>query len=261
MPSLERPDGIQLHWQEVGEGPVVLVANTYYNYPGLYAGLVEELARDHRVVEYDLRGNGRSTRTGPYDLDTDTHDLIALGEALGGVTVAVCTGDGVDRAVRAAAARPDLFPTVVSPAGAPLPRDAYKAGSGLVSSDAVIEGILRLTENDYRAALRTIVESANSEATQQEVRERMERTLEYCPQQAALARARAWVDADSSSEARALGDRLWLLMADTNPWFPMSTLDLFRELLPEAHVQGVEGGPMRRPDITAEVVRRLTGAA
>jgi pimeloyl-ACP methyl ester carboxylesterase len=211
------------------------------------------------VVEYDLRGNGRSTRTGPYDFESDAADLIAVGEALDGAAVAVCTGDGVDRAVRAAAARPELFPAVVCPAGAPLPRKAYSAGSGLISSDAVVEGILRMTGTDYRAALRTIVESSNSQATPVEVRERVERTLEYCPQEAALARARAWVEADSTEQARVLGGRLWLLMADTNPWFPMRTLDLFRELLPEAHVEAVDDGPMSRPDITAEAVRRLSG--
>lgn len=260
MPSLERPDGVEIHWEARGEGPLVLVANNYFNYPGVYAGLVEDLARDHRVVEYDLRGNGRSTRTGPYDVETDAADLTALAEALGGTSVVIGSGDGVNRAVRAATTQEDLFRAVVCPAGAPLPRQAYGAESGLISSDAVVEGILRMAETDYRAAMRTIVESANRDATQDEVRGRLARTLEYCPPESGLSRARDWIDTDSTREARALGARLWLLMAPNNPWFPMGDVDAFRELLPEAHLEAVDDGPVSRPDVTAEAVRRLTGS-
>jgi pimeloyl-ACP methyl ester carboxylesterase len=41
-------------------------------HPRLLAPLQDDLARDHRVVLYHPRGNGDSTRAGPYDLATDS---------------------------------------------------------------------------------------------------------------------------------------------------------------------------------------------
>ena len=59
MPSVERPDGAEIHWQSEGKGPRVLVTHhTLWSYPGVYAELIEDLASDHRVVTYDPRGCG-----------------------------------------------------------------------------------------------------------------------------------------------------------------------------------------------------------
>ena len=44
----------------------------------MFDGLIDDLVTDHRVVTYDLRGSGQSTRQGPYDVDTDAADLAAL---------------------------------------------------------------------------------------------------------------------------------------------------------------------------------------
>ena len=262
MPKLRRPDGVEIHWQEQGEGPLVVFANTFMNYPGVFSGLVEELARDHRVVEYDLRGNGESTRAGPYDMDTDAEDLIALVEELGPPALALATGDGCMRAVKAAAARPGLFEAVVSPAGSPLGRKQFRGESGLMTSDEVVEGILRMTSVDYRAALRSILTSVNSQAGDDEIRERVERTIAYCPQESGVARGSVWLDSDATEEARQLGRRLWILESGTNPWFGSSiTFDRTPVVLPEAQVLPAEDGVISRPDITAGVVRRLTAQA
>jgi pimeloyl-ACP methyl ester carboxylesterase len=240
----------------------VVVANLFFNYPGYYRGLLDDLAADHRVVEYDLRGNGRSTQAGPYDLDTDAADLAALVEAVGAPAIAVTLGDGSMRAAKAARARPDAISAVLSLGGTPVGPGRLGGSEGLMASESVVDGILRMAETDWRAALRSVIESVNPQLSQDQVRERVDRTVDYCPPEAGLARGRAWLDGDATDEARALGAKLWILDSGANPWVPFdAALVRTRELLPEAHIEQVADGPYSRPDLFTAVVRELTRAA
>jgi pimeloyl-ACP methyl ester carboxylesterase len=257
MPLLDRPDGAQIHWYETGEGPRVLIANVLHGYPGMLEGLARDLADDHRVITYDLRGTGRSSRQGPYDPEVDREDLEALLEHLGGVTVAVAIADAVLRVVRIAAARPDLLDVVVAP-GTSVLTSAARGSEALTGSRSVLKAMLTLLEHDYRAAMRSIVESANPDLNEDEMRERVDRIVEHCSHEAAVARTRAWMRDDATDAARALGDRLWVLAHPGNPWFPPELAEQMPELLPEARHEAVADGPMSRPDLTAAVVRRVT---
>jgi pimeloyl-ACP methyl ester carboxylesterase len=261
MPLLRRPDGAEIFWEERGEGPLVVMATQFFGYPELLEGLTDDLVADHRVVTYHLRGTGRSTRTGPYDMPTDAADLCALTDEVEGPAVIVAMGDGANRAVRAAAARPDLVRDVVSPGGNPLGRNATRGTEALAASESVLEALVGLLDTDYRAALRTMVDTANPQLDEESRRERVDRTVDHCPHEAAAPRLRAWIDDDAGDEARALGDRLWILEHGKNPWFPIEVVRQTRELLPEAHVEEVVDGPLSRPDITAAVVRGLTSSA
>ena len=78
MPLLSRPDGVSLAWEEVGDGPSVVLANQFFGVAETFAPLLEDLARDHRVVTYNLRGTGDSTREGPYNAEVDAADLEAV---------------------------------------------------------------------------------------------------------------------------------------------------------------------------------------
>lgn len=95
MPLLSRPDGVDIHWEERGEGPLVVLATQFFGSPDVFGGLIDDLSQDHRVVTYDLRGCGQSTREGPYDVATDAADLAALIENIGGPAVVI--GWGEDR--------------------------------------------------------------------------------------------------------------------------------------------------------------------
>src|SRR5919109_4834608 len=119
MARLERPDGVELHWEKRGEGPLVVMAPYWSGHPGVYEGLVSELARDHHVVTWDARGTGGSTRAGPYDMKTDCADLEAIIEQAGKAAVVICTADGANRGVRVAARRPDLVAAVAALGTAP----------------------------------------------------------------------------------------------------------------------------------------------
>jgi 3-oxoadipate enol-lactonase len=255
---LRRPDGVEIHWEGRGEGPLVVLASQFFGYPETFEGLVHDLARDHRIITYHLRGTGSSSRRGPYDIDQDADDLAALIDELGGPAVIVAVGDGTSRAVKAAALRPDLVSAVVSAGGNPVGRSAAAGTESLVASDSVLDALLGMLETDYRAALRTMLDSANPQLDDDALRDRVNRTVEHCPHEAAAPRLRAWIVDNSIAQAQALGDRLWLLEHGHNPWFPLEVARRTRPLLPEAHIEEVEDGPLTRPDITAAVIRDLT---
>jgi hypothetical protein len=71
---------------------------------------------------------------------------------------------------------------------------------------------------------------------------------------------RSWISDVALEPARALGDRLWILEPGGNPWFPIEVARRSRRLIPDAHIQEVDGGALSRPDITVDVVRALTAA-
>jgi pimeloyl-ACP methyl ester carboxylesterase len=262
MPLLRRPDGVQIHWEEQGEGPLVVLATQFFGSPAVFEDLISNLAADHRVVTYDLRGTGDSTREGPYDVATDAADLAAVIESVGGPALVLGWGDGCNRAVRLAAERPGLVGAIVTPGGNPVGREASQGTDALVDSPSVIEALLGMIETDYRGALRTIVGGANPNLTEEEARQRVDSIVEYCAQDVGAARLRAWIDDDAREAAQAVGNRLWILSneLEDNPWFTPAGLDRTRELLPDVHIEDVEGGAISRPDLTAAIVRRVTAS-
>jgi pimeloyl-ACP methyl ester carboxylesterase len=261
VPFLERPDGALIHWDERGDGPLVVFATHFFGYPGVFESLIADLARDHRVITYDPRGMGQSSSDGSFDMATDVDDLGVLIEEVGGPALLVGMGDGINRAVVLASERPELVTAVLSPGGNPIGRLAAEGTDALVDSPAVLKALVGMMETDYRAALRTMVSSANPQMTEEEARDRVDRVVAYCPQDTGAARLRGWIKSVPLDEARVVGDRLWLLvLKDDNPWFPNDTTARTRELLPEANIEIVDDGPISRPDLTADVIRGITAS-
>lgn len=260
MPQLKRPDGAIIDWQERGEGPLIVMALQFFGGASVFPAMLDELAADHRVVTYDIRGVGASSPEGPYDQETDKQDLIALIEELGGPALLIPVGDGVNRSVRVAAERPELVVAVLSPGGNPVGREAAKDTDGLAGSDSVVEAVTGMVGTDYRGALRALFTNGNPQMTGDQVRDRVQATIDYCPQPVAVERMRNWVDDETGEMARKLGGRLWLLEHGTSPWFPLAIVEPTRRLLPEAQIEIVEDGPISRPDITASYARKILSA-
>ena len=259
MPRLLRPDGVELHWEERGAGPPVVIAPHWAGHPRLTEPLEADLARDHRVVTYHARGAGESTRRGPYDLATDAADLAALVSEAAPGAVIVSNADASHRSILAAV-QPGVEVDAVLTHNEYLPGLARQGtADALAESPAVLRALLQLAETGFRAAVHSLMSSTNPDFGDTEIQRRVEEVVGFTEQDAAVGRLRAWIEDRSVREAAArLADRLWWLITPTNPWFPPDLAPAVRELLPEAHVVTLEEGPFNRPDLTAAVVRRIT---
>lgn len=60
MPTLDRK-GVSIHYEDRGRGPAILLSHGYGATSQMWAGQVEGLGSDHRVLTWDLRGHGRSS--------------------------------------------------------------------------------------------------------------------------------------------------------------------------------------------------------
>ena len=253
---LVRPDGVELYWEQAGDGPGVLICNTFNLAP--VDGLVERLAPARRVLVYESRGLGRSTQQGPYDLATGVDDVEALLEETGPVEVVLGIGDGTHRALRIADARPDLVERVVFTSSA-LGRGESVERIGFAGSTEVLYALMSLLRRDYRSGLRQML--AGSAHDEDEERERLEELVAMIPQDAAIGYLEAWIAAESIDVAQRLGGRVSVLAYPGNAWFPIETYESMREYLTEACFEFVEDGPMTRPDLAAEVLLRVSEPA
>jgi pimeloyl-ACP methyl ester carboxylesterase len=255
MPSLARPDGVQLYWEETGDGPGVLICNTF-NLTSM-DGLVERLSSSRRVITYEQRGLARSSQQGPYDLATGVADAEALLEETGAVEVALGIGDGTHRAIRLADTRPDLVDRVIFTSSA-LGRETGER-SGFAASTEVLSALMGILRRDYRSGLRQMLSgSAKDEA---EERERLEELVAAIPKDAAIGYLEAWIAAESFDVARRLGSRLTALAYPGNAWFPIEMYEGMRDHLTEACFEFVDDGPVTRPDLAAEVLLKVSEPA
>jgi pimeloyl-ACP methyl ester carboxylesterase len=262
VPRLSRPDGVEIYWEERGEGPTVVIAPHAWSIPEIFDELIAALEGDHRLIRYDARGSGDSSRCGPHDMETGAGDLVAVIEEVGAPAVVLGLADAPNRAVRAAAERPDLVSAVVAVASAPVRRAELSSTEALIGSQTVVDAWIEMLATDYRGAMRPLMTAANPQLNEDEVRERIDKQVAYTPHDPLVERLRAWNEDDPSDAARALGDRLWLVTSpDTaGPWFPSIEVidDILRRLLPDANRANIEQGIVSRPDLTADVVRRIT---
>ena len=119
--SVERPDGIRIAYEVFGSGDPTLVflPSAPIIHSRQWKGQVPYLSRHYRVVTYDGRGNGRSSRpteSSEYEEDRIVGDLEAVLEATEterAVLVGLC-GDGVLRSFEFAAAQPQRVLGIVA---------------------------------------------------------------------------------------------------------------------------------------------------
>lgn len=264
MPEVTRPDGVAIHWEAVGEGPTVVLTPAVFGNSEMFGEFVDDLSADHKVVRYDARGTGESSRVGPHDLDTGAGDLAAVVEAVGAPAVLVSFIDASNRAVRVGVGRPELALAVVCGGAPPISRKALQGTDAMAGSDTVVDTFLDMVESYYASALRQVAADANPQATEDQIRDRVEKQLEYCPQEVAAERLRAWMADDALEQSRALGERLVLLSwpGGGRPWFPeQEDMErLIAELVPEARFHKLEDGLVSRPDLGAGIVREITAA-
>ncbi len=168
MPKVTLSQGARLHYQQVGEGPeLVLIHGLTGNLAVWHLKMVPLLWDDFRVLTYDLRGHGYSDMTpSGYTCDDMAGDLLELLDALE-IERAALVGHsfGADISLYFAAAHPERVQHVVA-IEAVLPalvqergRDEWEGwsrwGEMLTRAGADVEPE-RLTDVDY--LLRTSLE-------------------------------------------------------------------------------------------------------
>jgi pimeloyl-ACP methyl ester carboxylesterase len=258
---VEGADGVELWWEERGEGPALLVAHSYIQHPLVLKELIDDLASDHRVVRYDARGAGKSAHVGPYGMATDVADLLAVAEAAGPLVAIVANGDATNRAVHGAAQRPELVPLVISMETVPLPAGAAEDTDALVGSENVLDALVGMMRADYRSGMTAAIQRGNPGMSPDQIRERVDATVAYVSHDAGLARLDSWIRDAPADDARAVGDRLVIAFEGAGAWFPAQLLEHARQFLPDARFERLEAGAISRPDLTAAVVRRVTAPA
>jgi pimeloyl-ACP methyl ester carboxylesterase len=267
MPTLERPGDVALHFSEHGEGPLVLLAPYWSGQPDVYESFLSDLAQDHRIVTWDARGTGESTRQGPYDIETDSADLEAMLDHVGPAAIVISVANGCNAATHVAARRADLIGTVLAFGAGPFSLADFEGSEAMLGSEGVVTAFLGMLERDYRGALRTVFSSTNAQMSEDELRERISSQLEYCPQDAAVARVRAWAADDPREAAAALGGRLRIFSSDgvAGTWLPplAERRKIMARVTPEAEVEEIadEEGPISRPDLVASRIRELVASA
>lgn len=258
MPTLGRSDGATIHWEQRGEGPTLYAAhNAMIAMPSTFAALLDDLARDHRVVTWDPRGAGESSRDGRYDFDTDADDLAALVEDVGTPGVLVVLGFN-PVPLSLADRGPDTVAAVVLVGGLPqlgVSDDAYS----LFHSESVAAATRQMARTDPRALLRASITLGNPQLSEAELHERLEAQLAYCPVDGWIARVDSYLGRDAQPACATLGDRLWIIHW-TSPISPVSPLERLRAALPHAHIVETEDGPISRPELIAAVVRKATAS-
>jgi pimeloyl-ACP methyl ester carboxylesterase len=260
VPRVEREAGVSLFWQEWGEGPALLVMHSYIQHPTVLERLLAELSPGHRMVRYDARGTGESTRVGPYDMQTDVEDLIAIAEDAGPLAAVLANGDATNRATHAAAQRPDLVPYVISMETVPLLPGQAVDTDALVGSGGVLSALVGMMRADYRSGMLATIQRGNPDMTPEQVRERVDATVAYIPHEAGLGRLEAWINDEPGDDPYTLADRLIVAYEGAGAWFTEELLERGQQLLPDARFVKLEGGAVSRPELTAAVVRRVTGA-
>lgn len=86
MPRLYR-DGVELYYEVHGEhGPVILLTHGYSATSQMWAGQVDVVSKDHRLIIWDMRGHGQSDSPDDPTLYSEAHtvaDMAALLDHLG----------------------------------------------------------------------------------------------------------------------------------------------------------------------------------
>ena len=171
MPLLTRPDGIQIHYELRGEsGPLVALFPWWSYIPGVYDEMLGDLESDHRILTYDMRGNGRSTRRGP----TTSRRISA--------TRRRCSRRSARRPWRSPSPTPTTVAPPSPPAGptcsAPSPASvpgrsslaAYRETDAMLSSLSVIEAVREQLARDQRGALRSTLAAGNPQQATRRIR-------------------------------------------------------------------------------------------
>lgn len=135
-------NGAALSFDDVGAGsPAFVFVHGFACDRKAWAPQVEDLSRDHRCINVDLRGRGGSAAVPPFDVVTAADDLaalvrelgtapvVAVGHSLGGVVMLLLNERHPDLVVGTVIGDSPLTPAMAESRGPGLPERIREAGS------------------------------------------------------------------------------------------------------------------------------------
>lgn len=131
MKTVNSKDGTKIAFDQIGNGPVVILVDSALASRTICAKLATLLAKDFTVVNYDRRGRGDSTDTQPYAVQREVEDIEALIDTAGGSAFIFGSSSGAVLALEAASKLPSKVkkqalyepPFIVDDSRAPMPVD------------------------------------------------------------------------------------------------------------------------------------------
>ncbi len=254
MPEL-RIDGLETHYEDRGSGPPVVLVHGLGGSTALWKEVDGDLARDFRVLAYELRGGGRTgVPPGPVAFEQLVGDLHGLIEALDlGRVSLVAHSLGGTIALALAARYPNHVAAVVG-VGAPaeLPaqsREAMRARAETVESEG----------------MGAVAETVARNGTAPAFHERPERLAAFVRLLAAndpggyAALCRVVAGIDITDELQRIAVPVLLLGGDRDPVVPPAAREAMAARIPGAKSVEVESCghivPLEQPAVLLEQVR------
>src|SRR6185369_14958996 len=102
MKTVTSKDGTRIAFDQIGNGPVVVLVDSALASRAICAKLAILLAKDFTVINYDRRGRGDSTDTQPYAVQREVEDIEALIDGAGGSAFIFGSSSGAVLALEAA---------------------------------------------------------------------------------------------------------------------------------------------------------------
>jgi pimeloyl-ACP methyl ester carboxylesterase len=131
MKTVTSKDGTKIAFDQIGNGPLVILVDSALADRTICAKLAALLAKDFTVINYDRRGRGDSTDTQPYAVQREVEDIEALIDGTGGSAFLFGSSSGAVLALEAAnklaskVKKQVLYepPFIVDESRAPMPVD------------------------------------------------------------------------------------------------------------------------------------------
>ena len=102
MKKVTSKDGTTIAFDQIGNGPVVILVDSALADRTICAKLAKLLAKEFTVINYDRRGRGDSRDTQPYAVERELEDIEALVDRAGGSAFIFGSSSGAVLALEAA---------------------------------------------------------------------------------------------------------------------------------------------------------------
>jgi pimeloyl-ACP methyl ester carboxylesterase len=143
MKTVTSKDGTTIAFDQIGNGPLVVLVDSALADRTICAKLAKLLAEEFTVINYDRRGRGDSTDTQPYAVEREVDDIEALINAAGGLAFIFGSSSGAALALEAASKLPAKVkkqvlyepPFIVDDSRPPMPADFVEQVKELLAKD------------------------------------------------------------------------------------------------------------------------------